>query len=288
MPSLNGKVVTVLNMKGGVGKTTVSAHVMRVLYNQLRKKVLLIDLDSQFNLSQCLLPRNKYEDLKDQGSTIFSAMEPPSDVGLFDVATTDKPPPPTSELMKRFWQFQDGSAYLDLIPGSFELVKYSLIGDQHKLAAVQKRFLQFISQARSEYDLVVIDCNPSSSFITICALHACTYLLVPVRPDRYSVLGLELVVDLLDMLPTIHPKPEITILLNAIPRQNYDKSTENELRGHRRFGPKVLVNILRHSKLLEASSNYTGFATDKPVSYKNLLKTEIRSIVDELATRWEL
>jgi Mrp family chromosome partitioning ATPase len=89
-----GTVISVLNMKGGVGKTTVSAHVMRVLYHVRAKKVLLIDLDPQFNLSQCLLTRATYDALKRSDRTVFTAMEPPPSVGLFDVATTDSPPPP--------------------------------------------------------------------------------------------------------------------------------------------------------------------------------------------------
>jgi len=47
-------VLSILNMKGGVGKTTVSAHVMRVLYHRYQKRILLVDLDPQFNLTQAL------------------------------------------------------------------------------------------------------------------------------------------------------------------------------------------------------------------------------------------
>jgi len=109
-----------------------------------------------------------------------------------------------------------------------------------------------------------------------------------VRPDRYSVLGLELVADFLDRVPTIVPKPDITVLLNGIPRTGYDPTTENELRAHKTFGKFVLTNMLRQSKLLAASTDYTGFATDKPVPYRSLLKTEIGAIVGELVTRWGL
>jgi chromosome partitioning protein len=48
-------------MKGGVGKTTISAHVMRVLYHANGKKVPLVDLDPQFNLTQCLRSRAEYD-----------------------------------------------------------------------------------------------------------------------------------------------------------------------------------------------------------------------------------
>lgn len=286
-PATNkGTAVSVLNMKGGVGKTTIAAHVMRVLYHRHRLRILLIDLDPQFNLTQCLIPRSQYEMLKKTNKTIFTAMEPPSQVSIFEVATTTKPPPNASELSFNLRYFTNRSAYLDLVAGNFELIKYSLVNDQSKLEKVQARFLRFVSQARSEYDLVVIDCNPSSSFMTLCALHACNHLLVPVRPDRYSILGLELVTDLLDRIPTIYPKPEISILLNGIPRQGYNTTIENNLRAHDTFGELVLTNKLPHSRLLEASPHYTGFATDKPVPYRNLLTIEIVRIVNELADRF--
>jgi chromosome partitioning protein len=67
-------VVAVLNMKGGVGKTTISAHVFRLMYKKLQAGTLILDLDPQFNLSQALFTRKRYEKLKEEGKTIFSAM----------------------------------------------------------------------------------------------------------------------------------------------------------------------------------------------------------------------
>jgi chromosome partitioning protein len=283
-----GQVISVLNMKGGVGKTTIAAHVMRELYLQLLKKTLLIDLDPQFNLTQCLMTRSAYDKLKAADRTIFAAMEPPSKVGLFEVATTTHPPPKPTDLATPLKRTRSGEAYLHLVSGDFDLVKYSLIPDHHKLDSVRQRFLHFIALARAEYDLVFIDCNPSSSFITLCALHACSRLLVPVRPDRYSILGLELLANFLDGIPTIDPKPAITILLNGIPRQNYNQGIENELRAHKTFGSCVMVNKLHLSRLLLAATEYTGFATDKGVPHRKRLTGEIQDIVTELATQWSL
>jgi chromosome partitioning protein len=280
-------VVAVLNMKGGVGKTTITAHVMRVLYHRCQTKTLLLDLDPQFNLTQTIVSRQFYEKLKEQGKTIFSAMEPKTNVGLFDITADSTPPPPVASLRHGLRHILNANPpiTLDLIPGDFRLVKYSLISDERKLESVKARFLKFISEARKEYSLICLDCNPSSSFITSCALHACQYMLVPVRPDRYSVLGLELLVDLLGTLPTVNPKPQTIILLNGIPRQKYDATIENELRAHDTFGSQVIAGHLRYSRLLEARGDYTGFATDKPVPYRELLRTEIGGIVDELAKR---
>jgi cellulose biosynthesis protein BcsQ len=77
-------VVAVLNMKGGVGKTTLSANIFRVLFERRRETTLLLDLDPQFNLTQALFTRSAYDNLKKDGKTILPVMEPPSSVGLFD------------------------------------------------------------------------------------------------------------------------------------------------------------------------------------------------------------
>jgi chromosome partitioning protein len=85
-------VVAVLNMKGGVGKTTICANLSLSLFENHEVAALLVDIDPQFNLTQGLLKRSEYDECKNKAQTIYSAMEPPSDVGLFDVATSTQPP----------------------------------------------------------------------------------------------------------------------------------------------------------------------------------------------------
>lgn len=281
-------VVAVLNMKGGVGKTTIAAHVMRVLYLEHQKKVLLVDFDPQFNLTQTVIHPVAYEKLKAKHSTIYAAMEPPSDVGLLDVIATDHAPPATSELVVRLKQTIDGGAFLDLVPGDFSLVKYSVIDDHVKLAKVSKRFQRFIAEAKKTYDLIVLDCNPSSSFITMCALMVSNNVLVPIRPDKYSSLGLEMLYDYVNQLPQIHPKPVFNVLLNAIPRSNYNPAVEDDLRAHGTFGPRVLVNKIYQSTILAASPAFTGFATDKKVPHRWRVSANISSVAAELAGAWNL
>ena len=258
---------------------------MRVLYHRHKVKTMLVDLDPQFNLSQALISRAIYDDLQASNRTILCAKEPPPAMGLHDIKTSDSPPPKADDIIRGLRHIRTSAITLDLLPGDFRLVKYSMIDNQKKLNSVQKRFLRFIGESRKDYGLICIDCNPSSSFITSCALHVCTHLLVPVRPDRYSVLGLENLDSLVEQIPTIDPKPELLVLLNGISRQNYDSVVEDELRAHSRFGTKVLTNPLYQSGLLEAKTGYTGFATDKPVPWRHLLKKEISALVDELATR---
>jgi chromosome partitioning protein len=87
--------------------------------------------------------------------------------------------------------------------------------DNVKLKAVKERFLKFILQEKRSNNAIFIDCNPSSSFLTLCALHAATHVLVPVRPDRFSMLGLEILAEFIETLPTLSPKPQLLIVLKG-------------------------------------------------------------------------
>ena len=214
-------VVAVLNMKGGVGKTTISAHLLRVLFERKKAKTLLIDLDPQFNLTQALFTKAKYDSLRKKNQTIQSVMEPLGNVSLFQINTSSAPIPAVSELAFTFFHFKNTSPLitLDIVPGDFRLVKYSLMADQSKLDFVKKRYISFIDSCKQDYRVICIDCNPSSSFLTLCALQVCTHILVPVRPDRYSILGLEMLSEFVDSMPVISPKPQFIVVLNGTPRK---------------------------------------------------------------------
>ena len=281
-----GPVVATLNLKGGVGKTTVSAHVFRMVWEKFHVPTLLIDFDPQFNLSQALFNRNRYDRIRKQNKTVMAVMEPPPETSLFRISTSSDPPPEPAAVSTRLG-FMKKERHVDLrvLPGDFRLVKYSLMDDHRQLDAVGKRFLAFMDKCRQGGRITVLDCNPSSSFLTLCTLRACTHLLVPVRPDRYSILGVELLDQFVRGVPTIEPKPKKLILLNGVPRQHYDRRMEDELRRHEDHGPATLIHRIHHSAKLQAKPDYTGFATDKPGPYKNLLKHEIEAVAREIGEK---
>jgi chromosome partitioning protein len=200
-----GPVLAILNMKGGVGKTTISAHLMRELYRRHEVKTLLIDLDPQFNLTQCVLTEEEYDGAAQNGKTVLAAFEPNPSSDFFEIKTSTSAPPSAQSISVTLKKLKGSPARLDLLCGNFNLIKYSLITDPVSLSAALKYFKRFISQAKDEYDLIVFDCNPSSSFITQCALMTCTHILSPVRPDKYSVLGVQLVRRLLDQIGRAGP-----------------------------------------------------------------------------------
>lgn len=278
-------VVAVLNMKGGVGKTTISAHVFRHLYSHLKKRVLLIDFDPQFNLTQAVISQADYEGYKADGRTVIRVMEDAAAPSIFKVSSNLGPPPSLDDVSVRLRRFGNTNPEINLllVPGDFDLVKYSMIGDNKILGPVRNRFLQFIESCRLDRDLICIDCNPSSSFMTLCALHAATHVLVPVRPDRYSMQGLKLVNRFISEVPTLSKKPELIVVLNGVKMSGYDPTVENALRSDPDFGPVTLANSLHVSKVLEATQAYTGFATDKSGQGWRVTP-RITAIVNELRT----
>ena len=273
-------VLSVLNMKGGVGKTTVSAHVMRVLYHRMKKRVLLVDLDAQFNLTQSVMTQDTYENLSDE-NTVISCFEPlPSD-DFFQVRKSDNPPPNASEISIRLRRVGNGdSARLDLIPGSFSLMKYSMIDEPGQLNHASSYIKRFFSLARHNYDLIVIDCNPSTSFVTKCALECSTHVLSPIKPDKFSILGIGMVDKLISHLDLNLGQ---VILVNGVKRNSSMTSVEKDLRSHPTFGSKVLLNRLAQSKHLTADPSYTGFATDRGGPYSSVLRHEIGRIAQEIS-----
>jgi ATPases involved in chromosome partitioning len=276
-----GLVVAVLNMKGGVGKTTISAHVFRLLYLHLQKSVTLVDFDPQFNLTQTIFSQDQYEKLKAAKKTILSVMEDSSAPSIFTINEKLGPPPALEDVSIRLrYNTTAPDISLSLVPGDFDLVKYSLIGNMNVLGPVKERFLQFIDKAREKKDLICIDCNPSSSFMTMCAIKAATHILVPVRPDRYSLLGLKMLDRFITEMPDIVPKPKMIILLNGLKSGAYDPTVENSLRSDPQFGPVTMASSLHTSKLLEASVGQTGFATDKKHNWR--VTPRITAIVNEL------
>lgn len=275
-------IVTILNMKGGVGKTTISAHVFGLLWERKKVSTLLLDLDPQFNLTQTLYEQPEYDALLEKRQTILRVLQPDPVPGLFEVSNAPKPPPQVEELADILEGDSPGSEPLAIVPGDFELTKYTLITEARRLKIVQDRFIEFVRSAQEAYKVICIDCNPSSSFLTLCALLPCTHLIVPVRPDRYSVRGLEMLMQFMDDIPLLIDNPQVGIIFNGVSR-NDTTIVETEIRTHSKFGSQVFTARIPKSDILQAATTYTGFAWKKPVAYRKGLETDLAAVVDEIA-----
>ena len=285
MTARQASVVAVLNMKGGVGKTTIAAAVFREMQKATARRILLVDFDSQYNLTQLLVTGARYQELLEQKRTLWHVLTPPALVNVFQISDDDlaTPEPVSSYVVPLRW-VRSGSerVFIDLLPGDFRTAAINLLTDATSLRVRSLRFKSLIMNARTEYDLVVADCNPSSSFMTRTAVEVSTNLLVPVRPDSYSILGLDMIVDFIENLPTLADPPNISILVNDLATHEQHGSVLAQLRSNAFYGPRTLVNTLPDSRHLMAHSNRVGFPNDRGGPYSRVVGDKIRRIANEL------
>lgn len=181
--------VSFINMKGGVGKTTLANQVAHSA-DADGFKTLAVDLDPQSNLSQALMTPSKYvKHLQQKLPTI---------VQIFDqyIPTSDENYSPTPlnihDVIVKGVGYWKGSI-LDLIPSRLELsrVLKNPTGKERRLAKA-------LAQISDEYDLIIIDCAPTESILTEAAYFASKYVLVPVKPEFMATIGLPLLARSID------------------------------------------------------------------------------------------
>jgi chromosome partitioning protein len=285
-PKKLSPVISVINMKGGVGKTTLTGNLFREIFRSYRKSVLLIDFDPQFNLTQLLISRTKYETLKVEERTIWNILEPKNTnfTSISDNETIE-----VKGLDTKVWNLRfltdDPRIKLDLLIGDFSICQYNLREKADTLRLPRARFKSLIDVARLKYDLIIIDCNPSSSFLTRTAIENSDHLLIPVRPDKYSLLGVEMILDFMGKLHGLSNKPNYSIVLNGMTDSRSDLRIESELRSHTTFGAETLVNSVPKTDLLAARVDLVGFAVDRKVKNRNILRMALLKIATEIVKK---
>lgn len=267
-------VVTVMNMKGGVGKTTVAMHLGGALALSQRPagkpglKVLLIDYDPQFNLSQAFLPAKDYFALESANKTVLSVLQ--EDLSTLNPYSIQIPgtsaPPAVSSLARRCLGVTNGG-YLDLIPSTLDLMYIAVGSTSGNVTTIESRFSKFIADARASYDVIIIDCHPAGSILTKTSLANSDEVVVPVVAHQYAARGIGLMKKFIDASRPTAP-PNIRILFNMTKR-GVDP-VEAELRANPRFAPYCLQAALRWYKIFADPHEGNGFVwySSKPHSTK--------------------
>lgn len=182
------KKVSLINMKGGVGKSTLTVNLAWhfAAYQNWLKKVLVVDLDPQFNASQYLLGVSQYEKiLKDGRPTIWEVFEQNTRTPTGQSSLSDSHDPIYNVINIH------GGAKIDLIPSRLELA-FSL---KNPGQTKERQLSKIVAKIEDEYDLILIDCAPTESVLTTAAYLSSDYLLVPVKPEYLSSIGLPLLVN---------------------------------------------------------------------------------------------
>jgi chromosome partitioning protein len=190
-------VVAIMNYKGGVGKTTLTANLGAVAASR-GLRVLLIDLDPQTNLTFSFFTVDEWHDRLKDSCTIkqwYDGEMPGRDVPLADLVVT--PERVNKVLDSTGGQLDLISSHLGLIDIDLELA--ARLGGTTTIDGSRRKFLELHSCLRSAlqdshfdgYDLVLIDCAPNFGLVTKTAIVASEQILVPAKADYLSTLGLD-------------------------------------------------------------------------------------------------
>ncbi|MBI1399560.1 AAA family ATPase [Hyphomonas sp.] len=231
-------VVAVMNLKGGVGKTTVSAQLSGAWQEVNGGRVLLIDLDPQYNLTQTFYSMEAADASSGVDRSVISLFER-SRLHAKDAASpaenwlslTIAPftPAPRDSFVHQILGEDGPPGRLDLVSGQFEISKYAFANDRDALAAIKQHFLRTIDHYRSEYDLIVFDTNPNATFLTRCALEAADRVIAPMHADIYSLRGVRLLNLVIRDQVEEAKRPALSVLFNAVNR-NEQSTFEGDAR----------------------------------------------------------
>jgi chromosome partitioning protein len=182
-------VISLINMKGGVGKTTVAVNLAAYLARDHGKKVLLVDLDPQTNASLSLMPEKAWTAWADEHGTM-------ADVFELDAKRKHAEPVKLADCIVR--SVVPEIPTLDLLPSHLRLTFLDL--DMAARPGRERILTRKLAKVADDYDIILCDCPPNLQTATQNALYASDWFLVPMQPDFLSSIGLSLLLDRLDYL----------------------------------------------------------------------------------------
>lgn len=224
------KTISILNMKGGVGKTTTAINLAYILATEYGQRVLLVDADGQANATQMLLPHKDYQGLAAllSGSTedYLSLIVPTALPGLEMLPASDG-----------LW-----AADLQSAKGNSPWLGYTALCSFRE--AVEDLEL---------YDVCIIDCPPSFSVACLNAIQASDTIVIPVLPDAFSAAGMEGLVTQIDGVQKVNPAIRVGgCLINQWHNADVVHSTAKIMREEGRV-PVYDTVIRRTDKVLEST-----------------------------------
>ena len=250
-----GKIIAVVNQKGGVGKTTTAVNLTAALHD-LGLRVLLCDFDPQANATSGMGV--------DKRRIRYS---------VYDVTINGVNPR----------EAVVATPYGDVLPAAADLAgaTVELIGVDHR----ERQLEMALQSIRGDYDLIFVDCPPSLELLTLNGLCAADSILVPVQCEYYALEGLsDLMATLRMVKKRLNPRLEIfgVALTMFDGRTNFSAQVAQEVRRH--FPGKVLTSVVpRNVGLAEAPSHgLPVMAYDKlsrgSVAYKEMAEEVVKKL----------
>ena len=228
------QIISVINQKGGVGKTTTVINLAAGLAKQ-EKKILVIDLDPQGNATTGLGLSN----IENSNKTIY---------GVLNGSMT------ISDVIKKT-EFKN----LDIVTSNVDLsgLEVETAGDNERAFILKVKLAAYLNDSGASYDYILIDCPPSLSLLTVMALVSSNSLVVPLQTEFFALEGLTQLMKTIERIKVnLNPDLKIRgILLTMYDKRNkLSSQVEKEARDF--FNEKVYSTVIpRNVRLSEAPSH---------------------------------
>ena len=271
--------ISLLNLKGGVGKTTLAVNLAWHMHQKEQCNVLLVDLDPQFNATQYVMDYKAFQVHRNKAGTAADLLidQPSLDLRLKKVKKN-----PRAALHRI--RTTDGKR-LDILPSELGLAWVV-----KNPAQMDYRLEKLLARIRDDYDYVFVDCAPTDSVLTTMALTASDYLLIPMRPDRFSILGFANLIETIKTFRSNCPDPHEVKVLGIVFTQvtgasEVEQQAMDELRNE---ATKEKTHLFL--SWLKFSNSFIRSVRDQTPIFETLYahanpKSAVRKIAEELKSR---
>ncbi len=275
-------IISIINYKGGVGKTTITLNLAYGFSTLLEKKVLMIDLDPQCSLSISAMDELKWVEHIEQNGSIIEVIQ---------------------QFYNSKWNFEydwiyplEQSPKTYLLPGHLNLPEYEmkLVWNKPLHLSLQEfevqRFLilqKLLQMIKNNFDIILLDCPPNIYMLSRNAILASDYYIIPTIPDFISSFGIPFIhKHIEDLIQNWHTKTQfLGIILNRVKQNKQELTKEHKIEYNKlkeSFPNKLFQQFINDRILISSIMRRRINMFQETSKQFEVIKSEFRSLVYEI------